>query len=178
MKTNEVSEREEALLKCYNDVIHYLSVFNIDKSMLEDTVQETFIEAFLNIHKLKDDTKIKYWLIKIAKRVGGRYAAKSKNSGIKECFYDEYVLQSRHSVETFCDRDFEKAIFAVENEQLYKYMSLLRDNERKTLLLQYVYGHKINEIADILGEKPNNIKTLSRRAKIKLKKMIEEGGDL
>lgn len=110
--------------------------------------------------------------------MGGKYAAKGKNLGIKECSYDEYVLQSRHNSETFCDKDFEKAVFAVENEQLYKYMSLLRDNERKTLLLQYVYGHKINEIADILGEKPTNIKTLSRRAKIKLKKMIEEGGGL
>ena len=178
LKTNKVSERKEALLKCYSDVVHYLSVFNIDESMLEDAIQETFVEAFTNIHKLNDDAKIKYWLIKIAKRVGGRYAAKSKNLGIKECSYDEYVLQSRYGVENFCDKDFEKAIFAVENEQLYKYMNLLKDNERNTLLLQYVYGHKINEIADILGETPTNVKTLSRRAKFKLKKMIEKGGGL
>ena len=49
---------------------------------------------------------------------------------------------------------------------------------RKALLLYYVYGHKLNEIAEVLGETPSNVRSLSRRAKLKLRKMFEEGGDL
>mgnify|MGYP002546833588 FL=1 len=48
----------------------------------------------------------------------------------------------------------------------------------RKLLLYYVYGHKLNEIAEVLGETPSNVRSLSRRAKLKLRKMFEEGGDL
>ena len=68
---------------------------------------------------------------------------------------------------------------AVSKEKIYtEYISRLRPNEQKALLLYYVYGHKLNEIAEVLGETPSNVRSLSRRAKLKLRKMFEEGGDL
>lgn len=101
-----------------------------------------------------------------------------ENVAIRECSFDEYVLQSRCDIETFCDKDFDTFISGLEREDLYKYISRLRPNEQKALLLYYVYGHKLNEIAEVLGETSSNVRSLSRRAKLKLRKMFEEGGDL
>ena len=67
---------------------------------------------------------------------------------------------------------------ALEREDLYKYISRLRPNVQKALLLYYVYGHKLNEITEGTGETSSNVRSLSRRAKLKLRKMFEEGGDL
>ena len=163
-KPRELLEKEAKLLEYYNDVVHYLRAFNIDENLIDDT--------------LRDETKMKYWLIKIAKRVGSKYVTKCKNVAIRECSFDEYVLQSRCDIETFCDKDFDTFISGLEREDLYKYISRLRPNEQKALLLYYVYGHKLNEIAEVLGETPSNVRSLSRRAKLKLRKMFEEGGDL
>ena len=34
LKTNKVSERKEALLKCYSDVVHYLTLMRVCWKML------------------------------------------------------------------------------------------------------------------------------------------------
>ena len=145
-KPRELLEKEAKLLEYYNDVVHYLRAFNIDENLLEDAIQDTFVEALSSLDTLRDETKMKYWLIKIAKRVGSKYVTKCKNVAIRECSFDEYVLQSRCDIETFCDKDFDTFISGLEREDLYKYISRLRPNEQKALLLYYVYGHKLNEI--------------------------------
>ncbi len=100
-KPRELLEKEAKLLEYYNDVVHYLRAFNIDENLLEDAIQDTFVEALSSLDTLRDETKMKYWLIKIAKRVGSKYVTKCKNVAIRECSFDEYVLQSRCDIETF-----------------------------------------------------------------------------
>lgn len=177
-KPRELTEKEEKLIGYYRDVVRYLTAFNIDDGLLEDAIQDTFVEALCSLHTLRDETKMKHWLMRIAKRVGSKYVTKCKNVSIKECYFDEDVLQSKHNIETFCDRDFDRFIGSLESEGLYDYISKLRPKEQKTLLLHYVYDHKLSEVAEILGESLTNVKSLSRRAKAKLRKMFEEGGDL
>lgn len=70
IKPRELLEKEAKLLEHYNDVIHYLRAFNIDENLLDDAIQDTFVEALSSLDTLRDETKMKYWLIKIAKRVG------------------------------------------------------------------------------------------------------------
>lgn len=189
-----------SLLKQMNEVYDFIDFHNQTRATIRkllrtdirDYPQIAVREALLNllVHReysfsasalistLRDETKMKYWLIKIAKRVGSKYVTKCKNVAIRECSFDEYVLQSRCDIETFCDKDFDTFISGLEREDLYKYISRLRPNEQKALLLYYVYGHKLNEIAEVLGETSSNVRSLSRRAKLKLRKMFEEGGDL
>lgn len=83
-KPRELLEKEAKLLEYYNDVVHYLRAFNIDENLLEDAIQDTFVEALSSLDTLRDETKMKYWLIKIAKRVGSKYVTKCKNVAIRE----------------------------------------------------------------------------------------------
>ena len=83
-KPRELLEKEAKLLEYYNDVVHYLRAFNIDENLLEDAIQDTFVEALSSLDTLRDETKMKYWLIKIAKRVGSKYVTKCKNVAIRD----------------------------------------------------------------------------------------------
>ena len=61
-------ERVEIVLRFYNEVRHYICTTNINQNDVEDAVQDTFIEALTNIHKLREIESMKWWLLKIAKR--------------------------------------------------------------------------------------------------------------
>ena len=61
IKPRELLEKEAKLLEHYNDVIHYLRAFNIDENLLDDAIQDTFVEALSSLDTLRDETKMKYW---------------------------------------------------------------------------------------------------------------------
>lgn len=174
IKTRE--EKEMLLISYYGDVFHYLSVFNIKRNFLEDAVQDTFVEAFTNLDKLRDVEKMKPWLLKIAKRVGTKYVIKNKNITIKECSFEEYVVQSKSKTGTHGDMQIESLVIDLDNRELYDYIEKLSEREQRILILYYVYGHTLKDIAEITGEKFANVRSVSRRAKLKLKVMLEEGG--
>lgn len=173
---SERIKKEELLMTYYDDVVHYLSVFNIEKTFLEDAVQDTFVEAFGSLDNLRDVTKMKYWLLKIAKRVGTKYVVKCKNITIKECSFEEYVVKSDCNTATFGDKQLDDLIKKMDNEELYQYIDRLKEKEQSVLLLYYVYGHTLKEIAGLIGETNSNTKSLARRGRLKLKEMLEEGG--
>ena len=56
-KPRELLEKEAKLLEYYNDVVHYLRAFNIDENLLEDAIQDTFVEALSSLDTLRDETK-------------------------------------------------------------------------------------------------------------------------
>lgn len=91
--------------------------FNSDENLIDDAFRTPLSKALSSLDTLRGpETKMKYWLIKIAKRVGSKYVTKCKNVAIRECSFDEYVLQSRCDIETFCDKDFDTFISGLERE--------------------------------------------------------------
>lgn len=61
-------DRIKMLVSYYNDIFHYLKAFDLDIEDVKDALQDTYIEAFTNIDKVRDESRIKFWLLKIAKR--------------------------------------------------------------------------------------------------------------
>lgn len=77
-------KRIEILLSYYSDVLHYLGAFNLTPEDVEDALQDTYIEAFTYIDKVRDESKLKFWLLKIAKRQGLKYLSKNKTKSSNE----------------------------------------------------------------------------------------------
>lgn len=50
-------KRIEILLSYYSDVLHYLGAFNLTPEDVEDALQDTYIEAFTYIDKVRDESK-------------------------------------------------------------------------------------------------------------------------
>ena len=175
LDSEDIKRREKLLISYYNEVIHYLKLFNLSEEIMEDIVQETFVQALISLPGLKDETKMKSWLFKIAKRTGIKYISEDRKIIINECSFDNSVVKSECKEGTICYTDFDEVFNKLDRKLAYEYLKKLTDREQKVLLLYYVYGHKLKDIAVILGESQSNIKSISRRAKLKLRKLLEEG---
>ena len=173
-KTIDLTDKRTLLLSSYNQVRAYLSVFHINPAYLEDAVQDTMIEALTYLDSLKDATKIRYWLLVIAKRVGIKYVKLSKST--QECSLEECVENGKET-EFVSDRLLVNYMSNLDKEDLARIINeTLSEKEKKVIILYYVYDHKLKEIAEMIGETNTNTRTLSARAKKKLKTKLEEGG--
>lgn len=168
-------ERYEAIEECYYEVVRYLWKFGFNEETFRDAVQETFVEAFSRAASLRDIDKTRNWMIKIARTVGLKYKKKNANYMTTECEFLEETAQLNHR-NTY-EKDILNLVIKKEDKELlYESMGKLKEKERKTLVHQYIYEEKLKDIAPIINESLTNTKTISKRSKEKLKKLLLQGG--
>lgn len=123
---------------------------------IEDAIQETMIEAFKNIHKIKDTNYFKKWIITILINKCNRIYRKRKKYNISfEGEEFENYLKS--------DDNFDN------NLNFYYILKDLNYDERIIISLHYMEDYTTKDISKLLKISENTIKTKLRRAKIKLK---------
>lgn len=177
---NNISEAYEKqidmLFSYYSDVFHYLSVFDIGAAEIEDAVQDTYIEALTYLDKLRDITKMKFWLLKIAKRVGIKYAVKRKKRIMNESTIEDYKTMPEPGTADVPDKQLCDLVEKMNREELWSLLRRLSDKELKILLLHFAYGYKFKDIAKMVGESDTNTRSISKRARDKLRAMAEKEG--
>lgn len=89
---------------------------------------------------------------------------------------EEYLKEADKSGEPVSESQLDDLIEKLDRQKLHEYIGRLKEKERKVIVLYYTYGYRLKEIAVMIRESETNTKSLSRRAKQKLKAMIEEGG--
>ena len=129
-----------------------------------DAVSDAVLEAFSSIKNLRDENAFKAWMIKIL-------TAKIKRK------QKEYIKNRDH----LTDLD---DIESVEQEkageinygglEIMEEFRKLNEDERLVLSLSVVSGYTSEEIARITGSSANTVRSKAARAKIKLRKMLEE----
>jgi RNA polymerase sigma factor (sigma-70 family) len=126
-------------------------------------------EALANANKLRNVEKAKPWLLKIAKRTGEKHIR-----AYRKVSNYSYALDDVIETEGISDKNLSKIIEGSESELLCKCLDMLKEKEKNLLILHYVYNHKLKDVAKIIGETESNTRSIARRAKIKLKAMLEE----
>lgn len=135
-----------------------------DKEDIKEAVQETIIQAFKSIKKVKEPQFFKTWLIKILINNCNKVYNKRKKSQMLE--YDEGLSYSE------IDSDIEKSNDKMDFFLLIKNLNY---KERIALTLYYVEKFTTKEIAKILKEPESTIKNRILRAKNKLKTIMQGG---
>lgn len=134
------------------------------KDDINEAVQETIIQTFKSIKKVKNPQFFKTWLIKILiNNCNKVYNKKKKNRTVK---YDESCIgnETYNSIEKSNDKmDF------------FLMIRKLNYNERIALTLYYSEKFTTKEISKILKEPESTIKNRILRAKNKLKIIIQGG---
>jgi RNA polymerase sigma-70 factor (ECF subfamily) len=139
-----------------------------DEPLSDDLAQETFIKAYVNITKFRGLSSFSTWLFRIAYNV-------------------HYDYRRKQSAELATTIDGEQAGRAAANAQsytlnsslkmdLYKALSLLKDEERTCITLQLIDGQPIDKISDITGIPQNTVKSHLKRGKEKLASYLKENG--
>lgn len=127
---------------------------------INEAVQETMIQTFKSIKKIRQPEFFKTWVIKIL--INNCKKVYKKNKKIEEVSYNDEVLNDMYyKIDDYNDIDF---FYIIKN---------LDYNERITLTLYYAEKFTTKEISKILNQPESTIKNRISRARKKLKKIIE-----
>lgn len=130
-----------------------------NKENAEDAVQN----AFLKLLKAKDteftdEEHIKRWLIRVA---------------LNECKNIWKSFWQRNKI-SFDDLDTEPFYRDETHEELLHTLSKLSQNYRAVIHLYYYGGYSVREIAEILRISESNVQVRLKRARDKIKVLLEE----
>ena len=159
---------EEAFTKLIlyikNDLYKIAKTRITEEADIQDAIQETMIETYKSIKKLKDIQKFKIWTIKILINKCNRIYKKryKRDVYISDYDLDKHIISNSYS--------------NIENDlNFYSLINNLDYNERIIIVLYYMEKYTIKEIAKILKMKENTVKSKLYRARIKIKEKHEGG---
>lgn len=129
-----------------------------DSQLADDIAQESYIRAFMSCDRLQDSAKFQAWLFRIG--------------------YNTFV-NSRRALKLYSDYDEARNIADIasadesfEYQSLYYALDKLPSKERTVVLLFYMQGYAIKEIAEIVDSSVDAVKQSLSRARNHLREML------
>ncbi|QRN84666.1 RNA polymerase sigma factor [Clostridia bacterium] len=159
-----MSKKKKQILELYllkKQQDHYRYVYSIIKHRDDalDVVQESILKALKSYHQLKDTTKINAWFYRILMTTSYDYLRKNKKYNTQLSEVSKLHLSSYF--DQYADIDLADAI------------STLSVNEQTALYFRYYEDMKNEDIAKLLGENINTVKTRIYGALKKLYPLLE-----
>lgn len=159
----------EQLYKLYHKQL-YTYLFYLaggDEQLAEELLQETFYQAVLSSVRYRGDAKVSSWLYQIAKYTFYKYKNQRKRTvPVAEIYRsaDELTPEQIH---------LKKAT----REKVLQAVNMLPDNYRDVIILRIYNELSFRETASALNRTENWAKVNFYRAKAKLRKLLDGGGD-
>lgn len=149
----------------YNKIFRMVYYRNVSRMDAEDLTQDIFIAMSKNIYQLKDTTRFKAWLYRIALN-------RIKDFHRKKNFLSFFALKPTEDTESLGGShnaldDVMKKEFWHQFHGLTRQMS---KKEREVFILRYVDQLGIRELAETLKKNESTVKTHLYRALKKFKK--------
>lgn len=148
---------------------HFVLQFVNDPATAEDIVQETFVKVWKHLSRFDETKSFKTWIFAIAKNT--TYDALKKKKTLPfSLFVDE---EGNNTLENRADESPQaEDVLDLEAtaEVLKRVLSTIPPLYRSLLVLHYQEYFSLHEIAEILGEPYNTIKSRHQRALRALKK--------
>ncbi len=153
----------------------YAFVFQLvrDRAAAEDVAQETFIKAWRHLGRYDTGRPFRTWLFAIAKNTAYDWL-KKKRSIPFSAFTDD--TDSGPPFENIPDPEplpTEFLIRADASVELAQVISQLPEKYRSLIALVYQEGFSLHEIAEILGESYNTVKSRHQRGILELRKRLQ-----
>jgi RNA polymerase sigma-70 factor, ECF subfamily len=160
-------EAWDALFRRYQLPL-YVYVFELvhDQQTSLDLVQETFIAAARHIASLREDAKFGSWLFGIAHQ---KCIQSWRKQNRQEVLRDE-IADAPEEFEN------DPSELLIRREREAEFMDLLNElspPQRAVLLLHFVEGFSIEEIAEITGAQPGTVKSRMHYAKKALRILMD-----
>lgn len=130
-----------------------------------DITQNVIIKIIKNIKKFKQESKFSTWAYRIAYNESIDFL--KKNNRYTQLNYEENLwdIESENNYEDIDKQEMKTTLDSV--------LTRLNPLDKSIVLYFYYDNLKIREIAEILNENENTIKTRLKRVKIKLKNQLE-----
>ena len=151
------------ILQIRNDLYKIAKTRISSDDDIEDLIQDTMIETYKHIKKLREPEKFKMWVIKIlVNKCNKLYKKKYRNDiSIDEYNMENYIiLNSQKDIE--------------DDLNFYYLIKKLKYEERIVLILHYMEQYSVKDISKILKINENTVKTHLFRARERIKKDLNE----
>ena len=148
---------EEAVRKYAKSVLTACIVRLNIQADAEDCFQNTFFKLYHHSPDFTDESHLKAWLLRVA---------------INEC---RQCLRARSRLIPLHELKNTPLPPSDDHSDVTWALMRLEPKYRDVLYLYYCERYKVDEIADILGSKPNTVKSLLKRGREKLKEIY--GGE-
>ncbi len=156
-------EAFEEIVKMFKKQLLLIAKLRLkDDALADDAVQETFINLFLNIKKIKEYSKLKSWITVVLINNCNNLIKKNKNI---ELFYELDFFHPNEKIE----EDFQNIDDQID---FLKFIEFLNMEERTIIAMYYSQNYTTKEISDILNIKESTIRSKMLRAKAKIKEKL------
>ncbi|MCH5229238.1 MAG: RNA polymerase sigma factor [Muribaculaceae bacterium] len=130
-----------------------------DCDLADDIAQETYMKAYISSKDFSNKEKFKPWIIKIAYNTFLNYLRSQKlNVDVTE-------------IRNYETKDSPEDVFRYEN--LYQALDSLNPRDRSMVVLYYMEGYTMKEIADMLEIREDLVRKIISRARQKLKFLLD-----
>jgi len=162
----------EALVKRYTNVM-YRFVFSYVKNQqaAEDVTQEVFVKVWRNAKKIDKNKSFKSWLYAVAKNSALDYLKKKQSVPFSRFEVDSKNILAEKLADPARLPD-QMAQHAESSVILSRAIAKLSEKYRQVMTLYYYQYFNFREIAEILDEPINTIKSRHRRGVVMLGRMI------
>jgi RNA polymerase sigma-70 factor (ECF subfamily) len=158
-------------------IVHYKAVYNFllrltgNDAEADDLVQDTFVRAYQRLETYTPGSNARAWLFTIAHNLF--INAWRKKNRRNETEMDERIayqqVDKSNSLVSFEDLRREGALEQNFSDAVVAALARLNENQRSILIMADLYDYSEKEIAAILNENLNTIKSRTHRAR---KRMI------
>lgn len=148
---------EEQILDSYEAMYRLAYTYVRNEEDALDIVQESAYKAIKNSHRVRQESYIKTWIWRIVINTAVDFIRKNQKEVTVEEFY-EAGKEDRY-------KDFDTI----------EALKVLDEKERAVVVLRFFEDQKLKDIAGILNENTNTVKTILYRGLKKLKIELTEG---
>ncbi|MEQ9468315.1 MAG: RNA polymerase sigma factor [Ekhidna sp.] len=144
-------------------VVHMVSRAVYNDQDREELCQDVFIKVIDKLGTFNFDSKLSTWIATIAFRMAVNFAKKKKLDQVE---LEEVEFRIGETVEVTEQEDMNRFILRLVDQLPLNYKSVLT--------LFYLDGFSYPEIVEITGMPEGTVKNYIHRARLKLKKIVEE----
>ena len=151
------------------DLFKYGSKFTLNKSLVEDVIQDTFIGLWNNRERTKIEKSIKFYLITAFRReLIRRISAERKFDGLEDCS-DNYFIQVSH-----LDLNLQDQENLQRDSDLHDAIGQLTSRQKEAIYLKYFVELTYEEIAVALDMQVPSLYNLIMKAMRSLKTIMKK----
>ena len=159
MNTTKYRVDLDKAVDVYSDMVYRIAMSYVKNSTdAQDIFQNTFLKLTRYKDTIESEEHLRAWLIKVSVNCAKSFVTSTWNK----------------TTEGLDLETINEPVFMMEEQsELYELILALDDKYKMPLLLYYYEGYSVKEIARILDEKENTIKSNLSRGRKKLKNDIE-----
>jgi RNA polymerase sigma-70 factor (ECF subfamily) len=131
-----------------------------DPDRAQDAAQEAFVIAYTKLNQLHTPAAFGPWLLKIVRRRASLMQRERREEQLEPDIAVADSQQSSHWLYRY--------------EEVIEQLARLPEHERTVVVLRYLNGHSVQEIADTIGKPVGTIKKQLSRALERLRRWLKE----